>query len=151
MSVDDTANASRSPQGNLGYLFRVAYQGFRRRLEAALASHGLTVPEYSVLSAFDARAQMSSAELARLLDVTPQTMNALVHELLDRSLLRREQHPSRGRTLLLRLSPRGRRLLDSATETVRRVENAALDGRDSAELRTIKAWLSGLARGDDGP
>lgn len=146
MSLEDEANAARSPEGNLGYLFRVAYQNFRRRLESALAGHGLTVPEYSALSAFDARPQMSSAELARLLDVTPQTMNILVHELLGRSLLSRERRPSQGKTLLLRLSPRGRRLLDAATETVRSVEAAALNERGTREQRTIKTWLSALAR-----
>lgn len=146
MSLDEAANAARSPDGNLGYLFRVAYQNFRRRLESALAGHGLTVPAYSALSAFDARPQMSSAELARLLDVTPQTMNTLVHELLGRSLLTRERRPSQGKTLLLRLSPRGRRLLDIATDTVRSVEAAALDERGVREQRTIKTWLSALAR-----
>jgi DNA-binding MarR family transcriptional regulator len=146
MSLDDAANAARSPNGNLGYLFRVAYQNFRRRLESSLAGHGLTVPEYSALSAFDSKAQMSSAELARLLDVTPQTMNTLVHGLLGRSLLSRERRPSQGKTLLLRLSPRGRRLLDTATETVRSVEAASLNERGAREQRAIKAWLSDLAR-----
>jgi DNA-binding MarR family transcriptional regulator len=146
MSLDDAANAARGPDGNLGYLFRVAYQNFRRRLESALAGHGLTVPEYSALSAFDAQPQMSSAELARLLDVTPQTMNTLVHELLGRSLLSRERRPRHGKTLLLRLSPRGRRLLDTATEAVRSVEATSLNERGAREQRAIKTWLSDLAR-----
>jgi DNA-binding MarR family transcriptional regulator len=146
MSLDDAANAARGPDGNLGYLFRIAYQNFRRRLESSLAGHELTVPEYSALSAFDARPQLSSAELARLLDVTPQTMNTLVHGLLGRSLLSRERRPSQGKTLLLRLSPRGRRLLDTATETVRGVEAASLNERGAREQRAIKAWLSDLAR-----
>jgi DNA-binding MarR family transcriptional regulator len=147
MSLDDAASAARSPEGNLGYLFRVAYQSFRRQLEAELVRHGLTVPEYSALSAFDVCAQLSSAELARLLEVTPQTMNTLVHELLSRSLLERELRPTRGKTLLLRLTRRGRRLLDSATKTVRAVESSALNEREPSEQHIIKAWLSELARG----
>jgi DNA-binding MarR family transcriptional regulator len=143
---DYDAQAARSPNGNFGYLFRVAYQVFRRRLAEALKRHGLTVPEYSALSAFNTGAQMSSAELARLLDVTPQTMNTLVHGLVDRSLLEREPHPSRGVTLLLRLSESGQQLLDAATQTVRSVESAALQERGPAERQNIKAWLSDLAR-----
>jgi DNA-binding MarR family transcriptional regulator len=146
VSLDDIAHAARGPDGNLGYLFRLAFQAFRRELEAALARHRLTVPEYSALSAFDAQTELSSAQLARLLEVTPQTMNTLVHELLHRSLLARESRPSHGKTLLLRLSPRGRRLLTAATKTVRSVENAALNDRDPKEQRIIKAWLSELAR-----
>ncbi len=146
MSFDDATQAARSPDGNLGYLFRLAYQGFRRRLETALARHGLTVPEYSALSAFHTRSQLSSADLARLLEVTPQTMNAVVHELLARSLLEREQQPSRGKTLLLRPSRRGRRLLNTATDTVRSIESAALNGREASEQHHIKTWLSELAR-----
>ncbi len=139
-------DAARGPDGNVGYLFRLAYQAFRRRLETALVDHGLTVPQYSALSAFDARAELSSAELARLLDVTPQTMNIVVHELLGRSLLRRQQRPNRGKTLLLRLTPQGRRLLDAATGTVRGIERAALRSRSAGEQRVIKQWLSDLAR-----
>jgi DNA-binding MarR family transcriptional regulator len=146
MQSDDTASAARSPEGNLGFLFRLGYQAFRRRLEVALVGHGLTVPEYSALSAFDRRTQLSSAELARLLEVTPQTMNTLVHELINRSLLEREVRPNHGKTLLLRLSRRGRRLLDTATKTVRSIESAALDKRDPSEQHIIKAWLSELAR-----
>jgi DNA-binding MarR family transcriptional regulator len=142
---DDDAQVARSPDGNLGYLFRVAYQVFRRRLAVALRRHELTVPEYSALSAFITRSEMSSAELARLLEVTPQTMNTLVHGLVARSLLQRESRPTRGKTLLLRLSENGQRLLDAATETVRSVESAALHERGPGERQNITAWLSELA------
>jgi DNA-binding MarR family transcriptional regulator len=91
---------------------------------------------------------VSSAELARILDVTPQTMNSVVHELLGRSLLRREQPAGRGKALMLRLSPQGRRRLDAATKAVRRVERAALGGRSASEHRTIKRWLAELASDD---
>jgi hypothetical protein len=37
--------AARSPDGNLGYLFSVAYQAFRGRLAEALATYRLTVPQ----------------------------------------------------------------------------------------------------------
>ena len=150
MVIDETTRkaGARGENGNLGYLFRLAHQAFRRRLEIALLDHELTVPEYSALSAFDLRAEVSSAELARILDVTPQTMNAVVHDLLGRSLLRREKATGRGKALKLRLSPQGRRRLDAATDSVRRVERASLTGRSAAEQRTIKRWLSELASED---
>ena len=57
-----------------------------------------------------------------------------------------QQRPNRGKTLLLRLTPQGRRLLDAATGTVRGIERAALRSRSAGEQRVIKQWLSDLAR-----
>jgi DNA-binding MarR family transcriptional regulator len=148
--IDETSAkaGARGENGNLGYLFRLAHQAFRRRLEIALLDHELTVPEYSALSAFDLRREVSSAELARILEVTPQTMNAVVHQLLGRSLLRREKAAGRGKALMLRLSAQGRRRLDAATKSVRAVERAALGARSASEQRLIKRWLSELAAED---
>jgi DNA-binding MarR family transcriptional regulator len=116
-------------------------------METALAAHQLTVGQYSALSAFDLHRQLSSAALARLLDVTPQTMNAVVHDLVGRSLIEREPQPSHGRTLLLQLSPAGRCILDSATETVRVVENTTFGGPGRGQERVVKSWLAELAGG----
>ena len=135
----------RGPEGNLGYLFRLAHQGFRSGLEAALAPCGLSVPQYGALSVFDSAPELSSAELARLADVTPQTMNTLVHHLVERGLLNRRPHPTHGKVVVLHLSRGGRRLLDKATPRVRAVEYAALGSLNEHETRIVTAWLSEVA------
>ena len=59
---------------NLGYLLRLAYQRFRAALDDALQDLGLSAQEYVVLSVFETRPELSTSELARITQVTRQTM-----------------------------------------------------------------------------
>jgi DNA-binding MarR family transcriptional regulator len=140
---DDLLVRARGPDGNLGYLFRLAHQAFRARLEDALRPHGLSVPQYGALSIFDIAVEISSAELARLSAVTPQTMNTVVHQLLDKGLLDRRPHPAHGKVVTLRLTRRGRTLLDNSTPAVRAVEHALLAPVNERDAQVIRRWLAG--------
>lgn len=141
---EDVVAAVRGPEGNLGYLFRLGHQSFRAAIADALALHQLSPPQYGALSAFDAVPELSSAELARLTAVTPQTMNTLVHQLLERELLTRRPHPTHGKVVILQLSEQGRRILDRATPAVRAVEHTALTGLTQRETRIVTTWLAEL-------
>jgi DNA-binding MarR family transcriptional regulator len=145
VAEDSDPAATRGSGDNLGFRFRLAHQAFRRALTDALAPYELTVPQYGALSAFDTAAEMSSAELARLAAVTPQTMNALVHQLVKRSLLERRGHPTHAKVVVLHLSRRGRRLLDQATPKVRATEHAALDEINDHDAQVVNTWLVWVA------
>jgi len=137
--------ATRGTADNLGFRFRLAHQAFRHALTDALAPYELTVPQYGALSAFDTAAEMSSAELARLAAVTPQTMNTLVHQLVKRNLLKRRAHPTHAKVIILHLSRRGRRLLDQATPEVRAIEHAALNEINDHDAHVVNTWLASVA------
>lgn len=111
-------------------------------LADALAPHRLSVAQYGALSVFDVLAELSSAELARISAVTPQSMNTIVHELVDQGLLDRQRHPTHGKIVVLRLSRRGRRRLDHATAAVRPVEDRLLQSLSPAKAQTVRAWLA---------
>lgn len=85
---------------------------------------------------------MSSAELARLAAVTPQTMNALVHQLAQRDLLEQRPHPTHRKVIGLCLSPEGHALLDRATPAVRAVERAAFRDLPMSHTRIVTDWLA---------
>ena len=80
MSATLTSSAQPVPgaEANLGYLFRLAYQRFRAQLEDGLEDIGLSAQEYAILSVFETRTELSTSELARLTQVTRQTMHALI-------------------------------------------------------------------------
>src|SRR5450755_3459008 len=80
---------------NLGYLFRLAHQRFRATLEAALQHSGLSAQEYVILSVFETRLELSTSELARLTQVTRQTMHTAVLTLEAAGLLERQQKNQR--------------------------------------------------------
>jgi DNA-binding MarR family transcriptional regulator len=135
---------SDSPPGaNLGYLFRLAHQRFRTMLEDALEDLGLSAQEYVILSVFETRSELSTAELARITQVTRQTMHASVLELETARLI--ERRPKNQRVVLVSPTQRGRRTLAAATDRVRAVEQTALAGLSRSEERVVRTWLANLA------
>src|SRR3977135_133104 len=105
------------PEANLGYLFRLAYQRFRALLEDELEDIGLSAQEYVILSVFETRPELSTSELARITQVTRQTMHAAVLELETAGLI--ERRPKTQRVILVRPTRRGRMILAAATDRVR--------------------------------
>jgi DNA-binding MarR family transcriptional regulator len=131
------------PEANLGYLFRLAHQRFRAALDEGLENLGLSAQEYGILSVFETRTELSSSELARITQVTRQTMHTAVLRLETAGLL--ERRPRNRRVVLVRLTKRGRKALEAATDRVRAIERTALAGLSRNDERVIRTWLANLA------
>jgi DNA-binding MarR family transcriptional regulator len=131
------------PDANFGYLFRLAHQRFRALLESELEDLGLSAQEYGVLSVFGTRPELSTSELARISQVTRQTMHTSVLSLEAAGLV--ERRARNRRVVLMHLTTRGRECLEAATRRVRGVEHAALADLSREDQRTVRAWLANLA------
>ncbi len=131
------------PDANLGYLFRLAYQRFAAALDDALGDLGLSAHEYGILSVFETRPELSTSELARLAQVTRQTMHSSILRLERSGVL--ERRARNQRVVLIGLTARGGRKLKAATERVRAVESAAVSGLSAAQLNTVRGWLAAVA------
>jgi len=131
------------PDGNLGYLFRLAHQRFRARLDSELEDLGLSAQDYGILSAFEARPQLSASELARISQVTRQTMHTSILSLETAGLVERSARNQR--VVLVRLTALGRECLQTATRRVRAVEHAVLADLSRQDERTVRAWLASMA------
>ena len=137
------------PDADLGYLFRLAHQRFRALLDSELEDLGLSAQDYGILSLFGTRPELSTAELARISQVTRQTMHTSVLSLEAAGLVERSARNQR--VVLVRPTTRGRQRLETATRRVRAVEHAALADLSREDERTIRAWLAGLAALTTGP
>ncbi len=124
------------PDANLGYLFRLAYQRFRALLDSELEDLGLSAQEYGILSVFAATPELSTSELARISQVTRQTMHTSVLSLKAAGLVERRARNQR----VVR-----RKCLETATRRVRVVEHAALADLSREDERTVRSWLANLA------
>jgi len=131
------------PEANLGYLFRLAHQRFRALLDGELEGLGLSAQEYGILSVFETRSELSASELARISQVTRQTMHTAVLSLEAAGLVERSARNQR--VVLVRPTIRGRECLETATRRVRAVERAVLAGLSREDERTVRAWLATLA------
>ena len=131
------------PDADLGYLFRLAHQRFRALLDSELQDLGLSAQDYGILSLFETRPQLSTSELARISQVTRQTMHTSILSLEAAGLVERSARNQR--VVLVRPTTRGRKCLETATRRVRVVEHAALAALSREDERTIRAWLANLA------
>jgi DNA-binding MarR family transcriptional regulator len=134
------------PDADLGYLFRLAHQRFRALLDSGLEDLGLSAQDYGILSVFGTRPELSTSELARISQVTRQTMHTSVLSLEAAGLIERSARNQR--VVLVRPT---KRALETATRRVRAVEHAALADLSREDERTVRAWLASLAALTTGP
>jgi DNA-binding MarR family transcriptional regulator len=125
----------------LGYHLKRLQQALRLAMDNALKDVGLTSSQYAALAALEAQAGASSAALARLCFVTPQTMNELVQSLVANGLVERQPHPEHGRIVQLFLSPKGKVCLSQAQQIIETVENMMLADLSPDERNQFVKWL----------
>lgn len=85
----------------------------RRRLRQSQAEGELTLPETAALSRLDRAGPTTSAALARLEQITPQSMGATLGSLEARGLVARGADPDDGRRVILSLTAAGGEVLRS--------------------------------------
>jgi DNA-binding MarR family transcriptional regulator len=146
MTVPTIGQGYRGVEGHSGYLLRQAWHSLRSAMEIALRPHGLTAPQYGVLSVLRHDPGASGADLARAYNTTPQAMNGVLATLERESLIERGHHPTHGRILQATLTGEGRRRLEAADPAVRRLELAIEGDFTPEDIATVKAWLVATAQ-----
>jgi DNA-binding MarR family transcriptional regulator len=112
-------------------------------LEDALQETGLSAQEYVILSVFETRPELSTSDLARITQVTRQTMHTAILGLETAGLL--ERRAKNRRVVLVSPTKRGLKTLKAATYRVRAVERSALAGLSRSDVRAVRAWLASVA------
>jgi DNA-binding MarR family transcriptional regulator len=112
------------PEDQLGYALVRAADLVSRPWLAALRRHGINPRQFSVLAILLHEPTLSQGELARRVMVTPQSMSELITTLVEAALLRRSDVPV-GRAANLRVTAKGRALLQRAYPIVEETDNNA--------------------------
>ncbi|MDV3456530.1 MarR family transcriptional regulator [Sphingomonas sp. HF-S4] len=131
--------SDRTTQSILHLVKQVQYKAYVR-LEAVLGPLGVTAVQFRILTTLSTRPDLSSAELARLYDVKPQTMIKQIALLETKGLIGRRVSDANKRLLELRLTPAGERTLAQLQKDTRTLEAellAPLDGEEQAQLRGL--------------
>ena len=131
---------------SIGYLLKQASSALRAAMEDALRPLDMTVSRYSCLELLAQRPGLSNSELARGAFVTRQSMSVLLQALERDGYVTRPSAAPIGRVLPARLTPLGRRHLDTATTAVRCVESRMLDGMTEHEQATAFALITRMAQ-----
>jgi DNA-binding MarR family transcriptional regulator len=128
----------------LGYLLYRVASVLRPEVSAALAPHGLTLPEFVCLRIVSLSPGSSSAELSRQVSVTPQAMNTVLRKLEDVGAVARPESVSSGRALPATLTQHGRGLLERAEAAVNEADARILSKLTPVQQREFKRMLEKL-------
>jgi DNA-binding MarR family transcriptional regulator len=132
-------------ENEVGYLVKRVQLALRAALDSTLAGRDLTTAQYAVLYHLAHSPGASSAELAQLSFVTPQTMIRLVRELERKHFLVRRPSPRDPHILEARLTKDGTRVLRIAQHQVDAIHRRMLGKLTKSESRQLGTWLTYLA------
>lgn len=149
-------DAHFDPSLSLGFAVKRLQQAMRREMDARLAAHGLTMPQYTALNLLARTPGMSNAELAGRAFVTPPTMLRVIDGLVSARLVHRAGMTGRHRTLSL--TEHGTATLAKASAEVGGIEDTLRAHVDSPDpdpdperWREIHAWLTRAAEAFEAP
>jgi len=128
----------------LGYLLYRVGAVLRPEVSAVLGPLGLTLPEFVCLRLISMSPGLSSAELSRHTNVTPQAMNTVLRKLEDVGAVGRPASVSSGRALPATLTNQGRALLKRAEGAVRIADARILGKLTAVQQREFKRMLEKL-------
>jgi DNA-binding MarR family transcriptional regulator len=129
----------------LGYLLHQVMSTLRPEVAAALSPLSLTLPEFVCMRMLSMSPGLSSAELARLGNVSPQAMNTVLHRLVNAQKVTRPASVASGRALPASLTGEGRTLLKRAESAVREADARVLAKLSASEQCEFKRMLETLA------
>jgi len=121
-----------------------------QRLSERLAAQQLHPVQFGVLAQLDIVGAMSQADLARAVQLRPQSVAPLLDGLERRELLRRTGDRARGRRNPVEITGRGRAALQAAwtiATTSNDLGDAGLTTTESAELNRLLLKVVGASRG----
>ncbi|HEY2264363.1 MAG TPA: MarR family transcriptional regulator [Streptosporangiaceae bacterium] len=130
---------------------RVSMGLLLRRLRQVGVPGELTVPETSALARLDRNGPAASSELARVEQISPQSMGATLSALETRGLVARDPDARDGRRVVLSVTEAGRQLLrdkrDARTEVLAKALADGFTREELDQLMTAAPLLERLAQG----
>lgn len=130
-------------ENSLGFLLKRAQHALELTTERQLESIGMTMAQYTALTALEAAdGKLSNAELARRCHVTAQTTHRVVALLERNGWVTRQAHPRHGRIQEVILARKGKLALGRARKVVTASEEAAFGNATDRDLRTTAKVLN---------
>lgn len=125
---------------------RVVLAALYRRIRQTKQLDELSGPESSALSRLAHQGAMTAAELAKLEQISPQSIATTLQALVARGLVQRSADPADGRRLILSLTAAGRDTIAHRRSARAEQLSHALAALDPDEREQLIAALPALAR-----
>jgi DNA-binding MarR family transcriptional regulator len=138
-SAPDTLTDAVRVKAALGRIYR--------QLRLTRAHGGLTMPESSALTMLDRNGPMTAAALAKLEQITPQSIGVTLAALEEQDLIEKHRDPEDGRRVILSLTRSGKQLTERRRSArTEQLARALETGFTDAERRQIVAAVPLLER-----
>lgn len=138
----DVAQVAAALQVSIGLLLR--------RVRQAQAEGELTLPETSALARLDRGGPTTSAALARLEQISPQSMGATLAALEGRGLVERRPDPQDGRRVVMSVTEAGLQVLrnrrNARTEQLAQALSTGFTRPELEQLMAVAPLLERLAQ-----
>jgi DNA-binding MarR family transcriptional regulator len=121
-----------------------------RKVTGHLAEHELTPVQFGVLAYLGAKPGMNQSELARAVQIRPQSVREVVTGMIDRGLLHRTGPAGRGRRSAMQLTEDGQALLARTWPMVTGIDAAAV-GLAPGDGVTLNRMLHTVLRAPEQP
>jgi DNA-binding MarR family transcriptional regulator len=136
--------------GDVAAALRVSIGLLLRRLRQVPAEGELTLPESSALARLDRGGPTTATALARLEQISPQSMGATLGALEERGLVERRPDPGDGRRAVISLTGAGLRALrnkrNARTQQMARALSAGFTPSELSQLMAAAPLLERLAQ-----
>ena len=145
-SVPQIGEGKAGVDGHPTYLLRQAAGALRGAMDRAFEPFGMTYPQFLVLVLLDAFPGASGADLARLSQLTPQTLTVITRNLAAAGLICRGSAAGNQRLIPYELTKKGDAKLVNCRRTAAGLEAGLFEGFSAAEITTVKRWLVEVAK-----
>lgn len=121
-----------------------------QKIEQSIRHFGITLPQYSTLSAIEANKNLTNADLARKCFVTPQTMNRILQNLLKMNLVKKNMVSPNSNKLSFSLSGKAEKMVCEVHVIVNEIETKMIKGLSKKEFSDFEKYLYICSLGIDG-
>ena len=135
------SGASDTRESGLGAKLQAVARLARSRLASGLLAHGLYAGQEQVLFMLDEHGPLALAELAEKLDVRAPTITKTMTRMEGQSFLSRATSRDDARSIIIALTPDGRRVLKIARQIVQDVEAETFSGLSDTERQNLHSTL----------
>lgn len=127
------------------YLIKRIETEVTAKMKKALTEYDVTLSQFIVLNFVnDNPSDLSSAQLSRRFNMTPQSMNEVVTTLQRKELIEKNVDADNKRILRISLTDKGRDVLKQCNETIDVVEKELFEGLSAAELQALRSLIGSV-------
>ena len=136
--------ANYAMRNSVGYLMRISSNRLLPQMEALFQDEELTFSQWTTLVALHDGRITTASDLADNICHDAGSLTRLVDQMIERGLVTRARDEADRRVVRLKLTARGRKLVEALAPRVMNFWNGLLAGFSTAEVDTLIALLTRL-------